>query len=271
MRLAALLLLAAAARVPAQDAQEYYQLAKAALERSDVQQAETAVAKALELRPDFVEALLLKGQIFASQRRLREARAAFEKACQTAPASGPAHFQLGQFYDRDNRPLEAVAAFQKTVALDPSETRAWDYLALNLELLGEPQKAERAYRRGLAVNEGARFDRFLGYNYGRFLVKRNRLAEAKPFLDRAVELDPDVRAVHYERAQLNLRLDHYSDARRDAERALALNDPGGYVLEIQVYYLLATIYQRLGETELARKYAALARSAKVPLRSEGRQ
>ncbi len=36
--------------------------------------------------------------------------------------------------------------------------------------------------------------------------------------------------------------------------------PAGSVLDLQVYYLLATVYARLGETDLARKYAELSRT-----------
>jgi hypothetical protein len=45
---------------------------------------------------------------------------------------------------------------------------------------------------------------------------------------------------------------------------LSLRDPDGFVLDLQVYYLLATVYSRLGETELARKYADLARTTPIP-------
>ncbi len=41
-------------------------------------------------------------------------------------------------------------------------------------------------------------------------------------------------------------------------------NPGNLVLDVQVYYLLSTIYARLGETELARKYAELARTTPIP-------
>ena len=76
--------------------------------------------------------------------------------------------------------------------------------------------------------------------------------------------NPDERAVHYERGKLNLARKDYVAARRDAERALDLRDPGGLVLDLQLYYLLATVYARLGESALARKYAELARTTPIP-------
>jgi Flp pilus assembly protein TadD len=82
-----------------------------------------------------------------------------------------------------------------------------------------------------------------------------------------VALHPDERTVHYERGKLNLALKEYGAARKDAERALSLRDPAGLVLDLQVYYLLTTVYARLGETELARKYAELSRTTPIEERS----
>jgi tetratricopeptide (TPR) repeat protein len=90
-----------------------------------------------------------------------------------------------------------------------------------------------------------------------------RLPESQSHLDRAVTLMPEYRGVHYERAKLKMALDDFVGARADAERALALKSPGNLVLDLQVYYQLATIYARLGERELAQKYAELARTTAV--------
>jgi tetratricopeptide (TPR) repeat protein len=198
-----------------------------------------------------------------------QGQALLEKACKIDPANAAAHFQLGALMDRAKRPAEAVAEFERVIALDPRNPRAYDYLALNLEPLGEIDKADQAYQKGLQLNDGPQFDSFLDYNYGRYLMKRNRLSESKKHLDRAVELTPKVRAVRYERGKLNFRLGNYADARNDAEGALSLKDLGGVIIDLQIYNLLQLIYTRLGETELARQYAQLSRTTPVPLRSEG--
>jgi tetratricopeptide (TPR) repeat protein len=116
----------------------------------------------------------------------------------------------------------------------------------------------------LQVGEGPGFDPLLDYNYGRFLLKQDRLGESRTYLDRAVRRLPERRGPHYERAKLHVALKDYAAARADAERALSLRDPSGLVLDLQVYYLLATVYARLGETDLARKYAELSRTTAIP-------
>jgi tetratricopeptide (TPR) repeat protein len=210
--------------------------------------------------------VLVAGARLAGRKgQIREARQALEKALRLDPAHAEAHHQLGVWFFRGRLHQDAVREFERVVALRPADARAYDYLALSREALGEAEGAEAAYRGALKVNApGPLFDPLLDYNYGRFLLKRGRLEESRSHLDRAVALLPQRRGVHYERAKLHLALKDYASARRDAEHALGLPDPGGLVLDLQVYYLLATVYARLGETELARKYAELSRTTPIP-------
>ena len=123
----------------------------------------------------------------------------------------------GAIYDSEKNSITAVKYFRQATTLNAADARAWDYLGLNLEPLEQLDAAEQAYRKALAVNQPGRYyDAFVDYNYGRFLAKRNQLADAKRHLDHAVELVPQVRAAWYERAKLNLRIKNYQQARTDA-------------------------------------------------------
>jgi tetratricopeptide (TPR) repeat protein len=103
------------------------------------------------------------------------------------------------------------------------------------------------------------------------LLKRNRLPESKKHLDRALQLAPQTRAVHYEHGKLNLRLQNYQEARIDGEQALSLADPSNVILDLQIYYLLSTVYTRLGEKALAQKYFDLSRTTPVPIQARERK
>jgi tetratricopeptide (TPR) repeat protein len=253
-----------------QDARPYYYLAQFHFSQQHYRQADYFSERALALDPAYPAALILRGQILAMKRQTAAARELLEKACKLDPDDPEAHFQLGVLYDSRQLHSEAVEQFERVISLRPHDPRAYDYLALNLESLGESEKAEAAYLKGLQVNDGPLFDSFLEYNYGRFLMKASRLVESKVRLDRALRLSPETRAVYYEHSRLNLRLQKYKQAQVDAERALSLPDPSGFILDLQVYYLLATIYSRLGNTELAQKYTALCRTSRVPIQSQGR-
>lgn len=248
----------------------YFYFAQFTFDQGEYPRASDLTDKALNLKSEYPEALILKGQMLAMRGELTEARETLEEANRIAPKIAEAHFQLGILFDNSKLNREAVEQFRISVALRPLDPRAYDYLGLNLEALGETQEAMKMYKRGLIVNKGPLFDYFLDYNYGRFLLKQRKLQESKVHLDRAVSLAPETRAVYYERAKLNVLLGDYQLARQDAEQASRLQDPSGFVLDLQVYYLLANVYSHLGEHELARQYAELSKTATIPIQDRAR-
>ena len=257
-------LFARATTLAPDDAVIHARFAEFQLSRGLHPQAEYLTSQALALDPDCPEALVVKGQILSRTGQIQEARRVLEKAADLDPANAEVHYQLGVWFFRVHRFDKAVPRFEEAVTLHPLQASAHDYLALSLEMLGEAERADRAYRNALEANEGPFFDPSLDSNYGRFLLKQGRLEECRAHLDRAVVLLPDRRGPRYERAKLHLALEDYEAARKDAVRALNIRDPSGRVLDLQVYFLLATVYARLGEMELAQKYAELSRTTQIP-------
>jgi Flp pilus assembly protein TadD len=251
------------------EARAYSYHARSLLDRGQYPRADVLSAQALEKDPNDAVALAVRGEILDMKGHTQEGEESLEKACRIDSRNTQAHFHLATIDDRLRRFSDAVQHFEKVVEIDPHDARAWDYLGLDLEPLGEVDRADLAYRKGLAVNQpGPHFDAFLDYNYGRFLMKRNDLAASKQHLDRAVELTPNVRAPWYERAKLNLRLKNNEQARDDAERAANIRDPQGVIIDLQLYVLLEQIYTRLGDAGLAEKYARLSQRTPVPPRKE---
>jgi tetratricopeptide (TPR) repeat protein len=247
------------------DAEAHALFAQYWLSRGQPARADYESSLALSLDPDRPEALVVAGQILGRKGQAATAFQALRKAARLGTGNAEAQYQLGVVLFRRKLHAEAVRQFEKAVALRATDARARDYLALGYEALGEAERADEAYQAALRVNDdGPFFDSFLDYNYGRFLLKERRLEESRSHLDRALVLLPRSRGVRYERGKLNLTLGRYQAAREDAERAFSLPDPGGSVLDLQVYYLLATVYARLGERELARKYAELSRTTAFP-------
>lgn len=254
-----------------EDPSAYTHFGRFLIAERQYEQADALSALALEKNPGDPGVMALRGQILDMKGQSKEALALLKKASELDPEDPETQFYLGTIYDRAKRPADAVKHFEKAVAVDRHNARAYDYLALNLEPLEEVAQAEQAYRKAVEVNmPGLHFDAFLDYNYGRFLAKRDDLTASKLHFDRAVELTPDVRAVWYERAKLNLRLKNYEQARSDAERAATLRDDRGIIIDLQIYSLLERTYRHLGDGELAQKYADLARKTAVPARGEHR-
>ena len=240
------------------------------LSRGRVADAQNQLLALSTSHPNCAQIVLLDAQIHAGLGQPQDAEKLFLRACELAPSEPEPFFQLGVFYDGRQQHGRAAEQFRKVLGLAPGDPQAYDYLGLSLEALGDFDRAELAYRMGLARNSGQRFDPMLHYNYGRFLVKQNRFPDAKVHLDKALELAPAVRAVHYERAKLAEMLGNIQGARFHAERALALPDRTGVILDMQVHYLLSRVYRDLGEADLAAKYAALSQKAELPLKARQR-
>jgi tetratricopeptide (TPR) repeat protein len=240
------------------------------LEQRDYMRADALSGVALQINPDDPVALALRGQVLMTKGQSGAGQALLEKAVQLDPDNPEAQFQLGAIYDKAKSAPRAVKCFRAVVKLNPRDARAWDYLALNLEPLSDLDGADQAYRKGLEVNQPGRYhDSFLDYNYGRFLAKRNDLAGSKQHLDRAVEAIPHIRAVWYERARLDMRMQNFEQARADGEKAAACAQTGG-IIDLQIYSLLSQIYTRLGDKALAKKYTDLTRETLPPMRGESR-
>jgi Tfp pilus assembly protein PilF len=248
------------------DAVAHALFARFQLSRGLGPQAAYLISQALELDPDCTEALVVRGKILGQRGLYGESRVVLEKAVALDRENADAQHELGIWFFRVNLFDQAARRFEAAVALRPQWTRSLDYLALCLEMLGEGERAEKIYCDALdaQAESGPFFDPTLDYNYGRFLLKQGRLEESLPYLDRAVELFPRRRGPRYQRAKLHLAEGDFDSARQDAEHALGFGKPGDVVLDLQVYYLLATIYSRLGEEELAKKYAELARTTEIP-------
>src|SRR5437016_6481350 len=160
--------------------------------------ADALSAAAVDEHPDDPAAVVLSGQIYLMKGQSSAGQNLLEKAIRLDPDDPETQFQLGTIYDKAKAAAQAVEHFRKAATLNPHDARAWDYLGLNLELAGDLDGAEKAYEKGLQVNQAGRYhDAFLDYNYGRFLAKRNDLTGSKRHLDRAVESAPQISPVCY--------------------------------------------------------------------------
>src|ERR1700722_3072481 len=132
------------------------------LEQGEYERADTLSSIAINEEPNNPTALAVRGQLLAMKGQSEQGLALLIKACQLNPEDADAQFQLGVIYNHAKRPQPATEHFEKAVEIDPDNASAWDYLALNLERIGEIDQAKSAYKRGLAVNhEGPKFDAFL--------------------------------------------------------------------------------------------------------------
>jgi len=88
----------------------------------------------------------------------------------------------------------------------------------------------------------------LNYRYGTILAVRGNFAGAERYLKRALELKGDHPEIRKELALSYLQDERYDDAERELKAVLAQKEwfP-------ETHYYLGTIYEKRGQTDLARK------------------
>jgi tetratricopeptide (TPR) repeat protein len=117
------------------------------LEAAAPAEAEEAYRCALQLNPDFPEALVNLGRLLQSQRRLHEAEDLYRRARTAQPDLAVAAFNLGTVLDEQGRPRDALDAYLAAVDLDPGFGDAHYNLANLYERQGNAVGAFRHLRR----------------------------------------------------------------------------------------------------------------------------
>jgi ribosomal protein S12 methylthiotransferase accessory factor len=89
--------------------------------------------------------------------RFGEALTWLAKGASLDPERTDIHNLIGYCHFKRGEHAQAVAAFQRVIELDPSSAIDYANLGINLEAMGESQKAIECYRMALALDPGIEF------------------------------------------------------------------------------------------------------------------
>jgi Flp pilus assembly protein TadD len=198
-------------------------LGEAYLQLEQLDDAETALRKAMSLTSNFPTArsmlglvLIRKGFIADGMHLLREASTGGSRATEVYARVwnnvGAEHFTKG-------RTREALRAFERAVALAPSDPLARANLGSAWLRIGNQAAAERNLRAALRLDPGNALTRS---NLGAALMVSGRLAEAERELRDVLRVDPRHQNASYNMACLALRKGDRQDAFRWLDRLAAL-------------------------------------------------
>jgi tetratricopeptide (TPR) repeat protein len=151
--------------------------------------------RVIELTPDNAHAYNNLGAAHFHCGRLEEALRNFERSLSIAPTS-TSYSGLGTVYFFLGRRAEAVSMLEKAVAVKPRDPLAWGNLADVQQWTDgcQPQAAEN-FDRAITLaqadlsrnpNDATRWSQV-----GKWLAKRNRIAEALAAIEKALELAPE--------------------------------------------------------------------------------
>jgi tetratricopeptide (TPR) repeat protein len=254
----ALQLTLGAAQVPgpaqyAVSPEQHYENAKQDFAERKFTEADDEVNAALHASPYMVPALVLKARLATFAHRPDVARSCLITAITADPSSEEAQFYLGVFYYMQNDFKLAVSPLETAHSLSPKSPLPVFYLAMSREASGDEAKALELYQQAedLSGQKSPEYASIL-VAYGRFLLSLGRTQESIEKDRRAIEADPESRDAHYELAK---GLDHEGDFKNaaiEAERALTLPDLG--TADAQIHFLLANLYRKLNQPDLAKAH-----------------
>jgi tetratricopeptide (TPR) repeat protein len=232
---------------------QHYENAKQDFAQRKFSEADSEVNAALHESSYMVPALVLKARMALFAHRPDIAKSCLITAITADPTSEEAQFFLGVYYYMQNEFKLAISPLQTAHTLSPKGPLPVFYLAMTQEALGDATEALELYQQAENLSpEKSPQSASILVAYGRFLFAMGRYEDSIAKDRRAIEGDAESRDAHYELAK---GLDHegdYKDAALEGERALTL--PVFGTSDAQVHFLLANLYLKLKQPELAKAH-----------------
>jgi tetratricopeptide (TPR) repeat protein len=131
----------------------YFQLGATYERTKQVGEAEKYFRKALELAPDFAEALNYLGYMWAERNvNLDESRQLLERAVKAEPKNGAYLDSLGWVYYKLGRLQDALRLIQEAIRYsEEPDATLYDHLGDIFNALNQPDKAREAWRKALTL------------------------------------------------------------------------------------------------------------------------
>ncbi len=174
----------------------------------------------LNVRPDFAEAHLNRGNVLEALDRHADAIASYDGAIALRPDFARALHRRGGALQQLNRHDEALASYDRAIHLRPDFTVAHFDRGNALLALKRHDEALNSY--DCALVQRPDFAKAHS-NRGNALHALNRHNEALASFDRALALSPDLAEAHYNRGSVLLALNRHDEALDSFDRALAVS------------------------------------------------
>ena len=232
---------------------QHYENAKQDFAQRKFSEAVNEVNMALHESPYMVPALVLKARLAIFAHHADVAKSCLITAITVDPTSEEAQFFLGVFYYNQNDFSLAISPLEKAQALSPNNPMPVFYLAMAHESLRDIPQALDLYQQAENLSPEKSLQRALILLAdGRFLLTLGRTQDGIEKVRQSIQDDPKSREAHYELAKALDQEDDLTNAALEAELALTL--PEVSTGDAQLHFLLAKIYRKLKQPDLAKAY-----------------
>jgi tetratricopeptide (TPR) repeat protein len=220
------------------DPSVYIDIAAALRKLNDLDGAEEALQKVLNVKPVSPFALCESGRLFIARGRWDEAEKAFSQALEVDPAMPEALINLGVIAARNDQAEKALEYYRAAVRFNPNDPVATINLGNTLLRLNRFAEAEAVYRQAIKSwpKSAAAW-----YGLGCVCVEPARWSVAVGYFERALEIDPKFADAHNNLAGILLNLNRRGEAVAHYEAAVRINPKFG-----KAQATLATLYAQDG-------------------------
>ena len=164
------------------------QQAIASHKEGKIEEAEKSYKKAIELKPDYVEAHYNLGVTLRILGRFDEAEKSYKKAIELKPDFPEAHYNLGVTLQDLGRLDEAEKSYKKTIELKPDFPEAHNNLGNTLFELSKIDEAETSLKKAIELKPNYATAH---YNLGNTLNNKGDLVAAIDSYKQALNIQPD--------------------------------------------------------------------------------
>jgi tetratricopeptide (TPR) repeat protein len=172
--------------------------------------------RALALQPGYAQAMNTRGIALTRLARIDDAAESFRRAIEVQPQLAEAHYNLGLTKAQRGAFADAIPHFAETVRLRPDHAGAELNWGVALALTNRMADAVPHLERALVLEPGSSAVR---QAYGRVLLNAGRFEDAVRLLREALQLDPALAGVHSDLALAMQQLGRLSESEYHAREA----------------------------------------------------
>jgi tetratricopeptide (TPR) repeat protein len=152
----------------------------------------------------------------------------FQKAAEAVPNCGVCYARIGDLYQKQNKLDEAEKAYLRSIELDPENTEPYSALANIYNAQRKFDEAAKMTQKvaSLSGKQGGGENAEALFNQGAIAFNQNKIAEAKPFLQKALALKPDLAEAHYLYGMVLINEGNVAEAKKSLAEYLRLSPTG---------------------------------------------
>lgn len=198
-----------------------HSLARLQSSRGQHEAALASLDAVLKIEPNFLPALLDKGDLALSQGKSDTALALYKQAVDTNPKSAAAHFKYGAMLQTRNQLEDAKKAYETAIELNPQFAEAYNNLAwMQAQLRNNlGQAAQYAATAVKLAPDNAAYRDTLGWVHR----AQKQLPEAETVLEKAATMQPPLADVQYHLGVVYAEQSKNDLARKAFEKALEID------------------------------------------------